>query len=295
MSRRKPLARQNEVNMKRMKITWVGCAATALLYAALLLPACSHDDDSLPTGPTGLSAVSSGSELGPATHSLAQEDSDSGDSESADDESVDDESVDDESVDDESVDDESVDDESVDDESVDDESVDDESVDDESVDDLGADDDGLSVRGLLFDFQGCPGSLTIDATLVATTDGTRFDCEPGCDGLEEVLDATAFCTFLAPGLPMRASGSDNGGVIEASRVRIDDEIKATGVISAGSAGLTPGTLFTLTVDGLILTFEVGPGAEIDVFDAGATVRVEGMVPPLSLTELPTFIATEIEN
>ena len=275
---KKPLARQNEVNMKRMErmnITLMGCAATALLFAALLLPACSHDEDNLPTGPTGLSPVSSRSELGPATVSLAHEDDDSGDSESDDDESADDESVDDESVDDESVDDES--------------------VDDESVDDLGADDDGLSVRGLLFDFQGCPGSLTIDATLVATTDGTRFDCEPGCDGLEEVLDATAFCTFLAPGLPMRASGSDNGGVIEASRVRIDDEIKATGVISAGSAGLTPGTLFTLTVDGLILTFEVGPGAEIDVFDAGATVRVEGMVPPLSLTELPTFIATEIEN
>ena len=250
--------------MKRMKITWVGCAATALLYAAFLLAACSHDEDSLLTGPTSASAVSSTSELGPATVSLAHEDDDSGDSESADDDSVDDDSVDDESVDDESVDDESV-------------------------------DDGLSVRGLLSDFQGCPTSLTIDATLVTTTDSTRFDCEPGCGGLEEELDATAFCTFLAPGLPMKASGSDNGGVIEASRVRIDDEIKATGVISAGSAGLTPGTLFTLTVDGLILTFEVGPGAEIDVFDAGATVRVEGMVPPLSLTEPTTYIATEVEN
>ena len=240
--------------MKRMKITWVGCAATALLYAAFLLAACSHDEDSLLTGPTSASAVSSTSELGPATVSLAHEDDDSGDSESDDDESVDDDSVDDESV-----------------------------------------DDGLSVRGLLSDFQGCPTSLTIDATLVTTTDSTRFDCEPGCGGLEEELDATAFCTFLAPGLPMKASGSDNGGVIEASRVRIDDEIKATGVISAGSAGLTPGTLFTLTVDGLILTFEVGPGAEIDVFDAGATVRVEGMVPPLSLTEPTTYIATEVEN
>jgi len=255
--------------MKRMKITWVGCAATALLYAAFLLAACSHDEDSLLTGPTSASAVSSTSELGPATVSLAHEDDDSGDSESDDDESVDDDSVDDESVDDDSVDDDSVDDESV--------------------------DDGLSVRGLLSDFQGCPTSLTIDATLVTTTDSTRFDCEPGCGGLEEGLDATAFCTFLAPGLPIKASVNDNGGVIEASRVRIDDEIKATGVISAGSAGLTPGTLFTLTVDGLILTFEVGPGAEIDVFDAGATVRVEGMVPPLSLTEPTTYIATEIEN
>jgi len=265
--------------MRRMKITWVGCAATALLYAALLLPACSHDDDSLPTGPTGLSAVSPGSELGPATVSLAHEDDDSGDSESVDDDSVDDESVDDESVDDESVDDDSVDDDSVDDESVDDDSV----------------DDGLSVRGLLSDFQGCPTSLTIDATLVTTTDSTRFDCEPGCGGLEEELDATAFCTFLAPGLPMKASGNDNGGVIEASRVRIDDEIKATGTISADSSVLVAGASFTLTVDGLSLQFVVGDGASIDAFAAGSVVRVEGLVPPLSPGVSPVFIATEIKN
>ena len=272
MSRRKPLARQNEVNMKRMKITWVGCAATALLYAALLLPACSHDDDSLPTGPTGLSAVSSGSELGPATHSLAQEDSDSGDSESADDESVDDESVDDESVDDESVDDDT-----------------------EDIDDL--EDNGARVRDLLFAFAGCPSppTLTIGATNVVTTEATRFDCEPGCDGLADELTPAELCSYLTPGLPMLAQGTDNAGAIDASRVRIDDEIKATGVILVGSSALAPGTSFTLTVNGLSLLFEVGPGAEIDVFDAGATVRVEGVVPPLSLTEPTTYIATEIEN
>ena len=255
--------------MKRMKITWVGCAATALLYAAFLLAACSHDEDSLLTGPTSASAVSSTSELGPATVSLAHEDDDSGDSESDDDDSVDDESVDDDSVDDDSVDDDSVDDESV--------------------------DDGLSVRGLLSDFQGCPTSLTIDATLVTTTDSTRFDCEPGCGGLEEGLDATAFCTFLAPGLPIKASVNDNGGVIEASRVRIDNEIKATGTISADSSVLVAGASFTLTVDGLSLQFVVGDGASIDAFAAGSVVRVEGLVPPLSPGVSPVFIATEIKN
>ena len=255
--------------MKRMKITWVGCAATALLYAAFLLAACSHDEDSLLTGPTSASAVSSTSELGPATVSLAHEDDDSGDSESDDDDSVDDESVDDDSVDDDSVDDDSVDDESV--------------------------DDGLSVRGLLSDFQGCPTSLTIDATLVTTTDSTRFDCEPGCGGLEEGLDATAFCTFLAPGLPMKASGNDNGGVIEASRVRIDNEIKATGTISADSSVLVAGSSFTLTVDGLSLQFVVGDGASIAAFTAGSVVRVQALVPPLSPVVPPVFIATEIEN
>ena len=317
--------------MKRMEITWVGCAATALLYAALLLPACSHDEDSLLTGPTSASAVSSGSELGPATHSLAQEDSDSGDSESADDDSadddsadddsvddesadddsVDDESVDDDSVDDDSVDDESVDDDSVDDDSVDDESVDDDSVDDDSVDDESADDDsaddvgnggpvpagaeGSSVRGLLSLIEGCPSTLTIGGTPVVTNEGTRFDCEPGCGGLEEGLDATTFCTFLAPGLPIKASGSDNGGVIDASRVRIDDEIKATGTISADSSVLVAGASFTLTVDGLSLQFVVGAGASIDAFAAGSVVRVEGLVPPLNLGVPPVFIATEIEN
>jgi len=268
--------------MKRMKITWVGCAATVLLYAGLLLPACSRDDDSLPTGPTGLSAVSPGSELGPATVSLAHEDSDSGDSESADDESVDDESVDDESVDDESVDDESVDDESVDDDT-------------EDIDDL--EDNGARVRDLLFAFAGCPSppTLTIGATNVVTTEATRFDCEPGCDGLADELTPAELCSYLTPGLPMLAQGTDNAGAIDASRVRIDDEIKATGVILVGSSALAPGTSFTLTVNGLSLLFEVGPGAEIDVFDAGATVRVEGVVPPLSLTEPTTYIATEIEN
>jgi hypothetical protein len=95
---------------------------------------------------------------------------------------------------------------------------------------------------------------------------------------------------------MRAQGIDNAGAIDASRIRIDDEIHATGTISVGSSALTPGTLFDLAVNGLTLPFQVGPGGvDTDVFDAGATVRVEGNVPPLSLAGPPTFIATEIEN
>ena len=257
--------------MKKMKHTLFGCALTALLCAALLIVGCSQDDEALPTGST---AFSSSSELARATAPLAHEDSDSEDSESVDDDSEDSESVDDDS-----------------------ESVDDDS---ESVDDDSLDDDGSRVRDLLFDFAGCPDppTLTIGTTIVTTTEATRFDCEPGCDGLEEGLTAAEFCSYLTSGLPMRARGTDNpAGGIDASRVRIDDEIKATGVISAASSTLGEGVSFTLTVDGLPepLPFEVGPGATIDVFDAGATVRVEGIVPTLSLTGPPTYIATEIEN
>ena len=263
--------------MKKMKHTLFGCALTALLCAALLIVGCSQDEEALPTGST---AFSSSSELARATAPLAHKDSDSDDSESEDDDSEDSESEDDDSEDSESVDDDSEDSESVDDDSVDDDSL---------------DDNGTRVRDLLFAFAGCPDppTLTIGATSVMTTEATRFDCEPGCDGLEERLTAAEFCSYLTLGLPMRARGTDNGIGIDASRVRIDDEIKATGVISKASSDLSQG--FELTVDVLVLLFEVDPGAEIDVFDAGATVRVEGIVPVLSLAGPPTYIATEIEN
>lgn len=253
--------------MKKMKHTLFECALTALLCAALLIVGCSQDEEALPTGST---AFSSSSELARATAPFAHEDSDSDDSESEDDDSEDSESVDDDSEDSESVDDDSVDDDSL-------------------------DDNGTRVRDLLFAFAGCPDppTLTIGATSVMTTEATRFDCKPGCDGLEERLTAAEFCSYLTLGLPMRARGTDNGIGIDASRVRTDDEIKATGVISKASSDLSQG--FELTVDVLVLLFEVDPGAEIDVFDAGATVRVEGIVPVLSLAGPPTYIATEIEN
>ena len=283
--------------MKKTIITWIGCALAALLVAALI-PACSQDGDG-ETLPTASTSFASSGELGQPISPLAHEDDESEDSGGEDDESEDDVSVDSASEDDLSEDDTGEDDISEDDESEDDVSEDDAAEDDlsEEEDELnGVDDNGARARGLLFDAAGCPATVTIGTTIVTATDGTLFDCEPGCDGLTEGLPAADFCGYLTMGLPMRAQGIDNAGAIEASRIRIDDEIHATGTISVGSSALTPGTLFDLTVNGLTLPFQVGPGGvDTDVFDAGATVRVEGNVPPLSLTGPPIFIATEVEN
>jgi hypothetical protein len=275
--------------MKKTTMTWIGCALAALLVAALI-PACSQDGDG-ETLPTASTSFSSRGELGQPISPLAHEDDDSEDSGGEDDESADDESEDSESEDDLSEDDTSEDDTSEDD-------AEDDLSEDDDEDDLSEDDDdGARARGLLFDAAGCPATFTIGSTIVTTTDATLFDCEPGCDGLTEGLPAADFCGYLTPGLPMRAQGIDNAGAVDASRIRIEDEIQATGTISVGSSALTPGTLFDLTVNGLTLPFQVGPGGvdTDDVFDAGATVRVEGNVPPLTLGGSPTFIATEVEN
>ena len=177
---------------------------------------------------------------------------------------------------------------------------DDDSSDEDSSGDLGdgeLNDNGSRVRDLLFAVDACPGSLTIGTTVVNTTVETRFDCEPGCDDRFEHLTADQFCPFLVPGLPMRARGTNDAGVINGARVRIDDEIKVTGTISVGSTALPPGTEFTLSVIRFgDLKFVVAPGASIDSFAEGSTVRVEGVVPPLTAGGgLPTFGATEIQN
>ena len=105
--------------MKKTSTTWIGCALAALLCAALLIPACSQDQDS-ETLPTGSTAFSSSSELARATAPLAHGDSDSEDSDSEGDDSEDSESEDDDSEDSESEDDDSEDSESEDDFSDDD-------------------------------------------------------------------------------------------------------------------------------------------------------------------------------
>ncbi len=94
-----------------------------------------------------------------------------------------------------------------------------------------------------------------------------------------------------------ARGEPMTPVSSTSRVRIDDQIKVSGSISVDSAGLTPGTAFTLSDIGFgDLQFVVVPGALIDSFAAGSTVRVEGVVPPLTAGGgLPMFGATEIQN
>ena len=252
----------------RTTFMWMTTALGMLLLAVMLIPACSQgDEDALPTSS---SALSSDRSLGLASP-VPQKDDDSSDEDSSDEDSSDDS-----------------------------ESLDEDSGDDDSSGDLGdgeLNDNGSRVRDLLFAVDACPGSLTIGTTVVNTTVETRFDCEPGCDDRFEHLTADQFCPFLVPGLPMRARGTNDAGVINGARVRIDDEIKVTGTISVGSTALAPGTEFTLSVIGFgDLQFVVAPGALIDSFAAGSTVRVEGVVPPLTVgSGLPIFGATEIQN
>jgi hypothetical protein len=263
----------------RKKIPWMAAALSVLLCAVLLVPACSQDEGTLPTGSSSLTSSSELESMG----ALAQKDSESEDSVSEDSESEDSVSEDSESEDSESEDSDS-------------------NGGEEAAE--GPDDDGDRVDGLLSDFGSCPSSLTLDGTdVITTSEGTRFDCEPGCliGGvvLEERLDADQFCQFLTLGLPVRVRGAVNGGGFDASRVRIDDEIKATGTISASSDELRSGavTAFTLSVIGVgDLPFVVGAGAEIDDFPAGDVVRVEGdVVPPLTIGGTPMYTATEIES
>ncbi len=271
----------------RTTFTWITTTLGVFLLAVTLIPACGQGDgDALPTSS---SAMSSDGSLALASP-VSQRDDDSEDGDSNDEDSSDDgDSLDDDSSDNDSNGEDSNDDS--------------ESLDDDSGDgDAGLaggdlEDNGTRVRDVLLAVDACPTSFTVSGTLVNATAETRFDCEPGCDGLFERLSSDQFCPFVVPGLPIRARGTNDTGTINASRVRIDDEIKVTGTIAVGSAALAPGTPFTLSVLGLgDLQFVVAPGALIDTFAAGSTVRVEGVVPPLTAGGgLPTFGATEIQN
>ena len=266
----------------RTTFTWMATALGVLFLAVMLVPACSDSDDN--PIPTGSSAISPSSSPGlVSTSAVPQRDSDS-------------ESDDSESDDSEGEDSESDDSASEDDDSSDDLSGDGGLADSAlGGDDL--DDNGSRVHDVLLSADACPGPFTVGGTVVNTTAETRSDCEPGCDGHFERLTPDQFCPFLVAGLPIRARGTNDAGTLNASRVRIDDETKVTGTISVGSAALAPGTPFTLSVLGLgDLQFVVAPGALIETFAAGSTVRVEGVVPPLTAGGgLPTFGATEIQN
>ena len=258
----------------RTTFTWMTTALGVFLLAVMLIPACSQgDEDALPTSSSALSSDRSLESTGPVT----QKDDDSEDGDSSDEDSSDEVSSDEDSSDEVSSDEDSSDD---------------------SNGDVGSgdlDDNGSRVRDLVLAPDACPSPLTIGTTVVNTTAETRFDCEPGCGVLFEHLTSEQFCPFLVAGLPMRARGTNDGGVLNASRVRIDDEIKVTGMITFTDP-LTPGTLFTLNVDGLTLDFVVGAGAVVDPVGSGETVRVEGIVPgPLTAGVLPRFVATEIQN
>ena len=270
----------------RTTLTWITTALGVFLLAAMLIPACGQDDgDALPTSSSALTSNGSLELASPVN----QKDDDSDDSDSNGADSSDDDSSDNDSNGDDTSDDS--------------DSLDDDSGDDDSGDgDAGLaggdlENNGTRVRDILLAVDACPTSFTVGGTLVNATATTRFDCEPGCDGLFERLTSDQFCPFVVAGLPMRARGTNDAGTINASRVRIDDEIKVTGTISVGSAALAPGSAFTLSVIGLgDLQFVVAPGALIDNFAAGSTVRVEGVVPPLTAGGgLPLFGATEIQN
>ncbi len=175
----------------RNTFTWTATALGVFFLAVVLVPACSESDDNpLPTGSSALSPTSNPA-LGATSDALAQKDDDSEGGESNDEDSSDDSSDDSTSLDDDSVDGDSEDD----------------SLDDDGSDDLGDDelgDNRSRVRDLLSTLDACPSSFTIGATVVNTTAETRFDCEPGCDGLFERLTADQFCSFLVAGLPIRA-------------------------------------------------------------------------------------------
>ncbi len=257
--------------MNRTTLRVLGVLAFAFLVG-LLAAGCQDDGPSL----TGASSViESASQL--STTSPSQ--SNSGEGSGEDGEDGDDDSEDDTSDDD--SDDASEDDESDDD-------ADDDS-DDESADDESADDDGDSdVRGLVFGTEACPVlncvlALRIKDTLVVVTDETEIVNEPAGETPLTAAELAALAS-AHPGLPMRAEGSSEGGVLVAQRLRIDDEIRATGQVTA-----PPGCGFGLAVQFLELCFDLSPGLTAPV--VGSTVRVEGSVP--SDFTLP-FVATRIE-
>jgi len=193
------------------------------------------------------------------------------------------------SAEDDTDDDESADDDSDDaDDDSDDVSEDDDS-DDDSIDDDESEDAGESeVQGLFFGTEPCPTAdcvvaLRIKDTLVAVTSETEIVNQAAGEALVSPSDLVALVTDHL-GLPMKAEGASEGGVLVAQKLRIDDEIHATGVVADA-----PGCDFGLAVQLVELCFGLSPGMTPPT--TGSTVRVEGLVP--SDFSLP-FLATRIE-
>ena len=164
-----------------------------------------------------------------------------------------------------------------------------------SSDDNSSDDDGQEdarVRGLLFELGDCetvtapPCTLTIKATQVQITEDTRLDIEP--ENIERVMFDTSVASLTELGLPMRARGSDSSGMFVATRVRIDDELKASGIASGPDAA----GVFALQVNGdmsapLIRFILSLPGLQ-DPTD-GDNVRIEANVP----SDLTSHVVYEV--
>jgi len=146
------------------------------------------------------------------------------------------------------------------------------------------------VKGLFFGTEACPVAdclvaLRIKDTLVAVTVETEVVNQAAGDALVSPSDLEALVAGH-PGLPMRAEGSSEGGVLVARKLRIDDEIRASGDVVAGA----PGCDFGLSVRAEVLCFALAPGTEPP--SAGSSVRVEGVVPG---DFSAPFLATRIEG
>ena len=249
--------------MIRTTLRALGTLALASL-AGLFVAACQDDGPSL-TGATSVTPESARLETTAASASR------SGSSES----SSDDDTSEDDTSDDSSTDDDS-----------DDVSEDDDS-DDDSIDD--DEDAGESeVKGLFFGTEPCPTAdcvvaLRIKDTLVVVTSETEIVNQVAGEALVSPSDLVALVTDHL-GLPMKAEGASEGGVLVAQKLRIDDEIHATGVVADA-----PGCDFGLAVQLVELCFGLSPGMTPPT--TGSTVRVEGLVP--GDFSLP-FLATRVE-
>lgn len=254
--------------MIRTTLPALGALALAFL-AGLFVAACQDDSPSL-TGATSVTAEAVRLETTTASESSAEdEDGDDG----ATDDSDDDDSGD--VSDDDSGDADSGD------------VSDDDDSGDDSTDDHG-NVDVSEVKGLFFGTEVCPASdclvgLRIKDTLVAVTSGTEIVNQAAGDAPVSPSDLEALVAGH-PGLPMRAEGASDGGVLVAQKLRIDDEVRATGVVADA-----PGCDFGLAVQFVELCFGLSPGMTLPT--VGSTVRVEGLVP--GDFSLP-FLATRIE-
>lgn len=218
---------------------------------------CQDSGSSIPTSPT-LSRETLGEtgSLGPAGQQSSNRMSSGRDSRSSESDSVSEDSISEES------------------------SSDDPSSDDSSSDDSNSDDSGSSVgdssrlQGVLFELGTCRGpslpcTLTLGSGKVLINEDTRLDIEPM---LAEGVSGVQFLSVLTAGLPLKARGS--GDPLVATRVRIDDELKAQGRVSSAGADL-----FVLQVNddpsAPTLTFRLLTGVALP---ASELVRIEANVP-----------------
>jgi hypothetical protein len=256
-----------------LRITLRALGTLTLVFLAGLFVIACQDEGSSVAGVTSVTA-----EAGPLETTAASASRSGSSGSPAEDDTSDDDTSEDSSTDDDS------DDVSDDDDSDDD--ADDESTEDDGIDDV----DDSEVKGLFFGTEDCPSvldcvvALRIKDTLVVVTSETEIVNETAGEALVSPSDLVVLVGGH-PGLPMRAEGSSVGGALVAQKIRIDDEIRATGEVVAGA----PGCVFGLVVRLEELCFGLSPGVTPPL--PGSTVRVEGLVP--SDFSLP-FLASQIE-